>query len=187
MKGLLYGGNVRWVYALVCEGCQEIIADPQPARGVLVVPTRLSKPHSPMRPARLASAASATGRLSGLPGGLEPGTDLLGLLEVLVGRAPEEQASGYAPDGYRHVELDCDAANPVLHRRQARAVRERHADRLIRERLHPRPEFLIELRVHAGAAAHGASFCQRDVFEVDGCRLLGHERSLFSIHCEVQR
>jgi hypothetical protein len=159
MKGLLYGGNVRWVYALVCEGCQEIIADPQPARGVLVVPTRLSKPHSPMRPARLASAASATGRVSGLPGGLEPGTDLLGLLEVLVSGTPEEQASGDASHGDRGVERCSHAKEAVFHGGRAGPFRKRDTGRGVVERLDFFLEGLIERRVHPGSAAHAAGLC----------------------------
>ena len=69
--------------------------------------------------------------------------------------------------------------DPVLHRRDAGALRDRHADRLIGERLYPRPQFLIQLGVHPGSPAHAAGFFYGDVFELDGRRLLGHKDTLF--------
>jgi hypothetical protein len=48
--------------------------------------------------------------------GLEPGTDLFGLLKILRAGSPEEEASEDSPDGDRHTELCGDAEDTVFHR-----------------------------------------------------------------------
>jgi hypothetical protein len=127
---------------------------------------------------QLAAAASATGRLSGLPGGLEPGTDLFGLLDILVGGAPEEQASGNFSDRHRYVEYCGDTENAILQGGGARPFRDRHASRAVAQRLELLVEGVIKLRVHPGAAAYPTGFCQGDVFKLDRGGRFGHGISL---------
>jgi hypothetical protein len=111
-------------------------------------------------------------------GGLEPAGGLLGLLDILITRAPEEQASGHAPDGHGDPELGSDAQEPVFHGALACAVGERHAHGLICQRSDPRPQLLIERWVHAWPAAHAAGLLERHIFELDRGWLLGHKRNL---------
>lgn len=47
-------------------------------------------------------ASAALGCLWWLPSGLKSCGDLLGLLEIFVGRAPEDEASRDSPDGDRN-------------------------------------------------------------------------------------
>jgi hypothetical protein len=103
-----------------------------------------------------------------LPSGLEPSGDLLSLVEIFVSRAPEDEASGDSPDGDRNTELCGDAEDAVFHRGSAGAVWERHAGGGVVQGLDFLLEGAIKLRVHAGSAAHAASFVERDVFEFDG-------------------
>ena len=72
------------------------------------------------------SAPSGAGLWS-LLGGLQPGPDLFGLLEILLAGTPEEQASGDPPDGDRHAELCGDAEDAGFHGRDARALRNHQA------------------------------------------------------------
>jgi hypothetical protein len=144
-----------------------------------------SNTHGIGKPALLASTASATGRLLGMPGGLETSSDFFGLPEVLVGRAPEEQASTDASHGHRNGELCGHAEEAVFHGGWAGPLRQREAGRGVIERLDFFLDGLVELRIHPGPTAYAAGFVYWDIFELDGWRLLGHEGSLFSIHREV--
>jgi hypothetical protein len=76
--------------------------------------------------------------------------------------APEEQASGNFSDRHRYVECCGDTENAILQGGGARPIRERHASSAVAQRLEFLVEGVIELRVHPGAAAHTAGFCQRD-------------------------
>jgi hypothetical protein len=60
-------------------------------------------------------------------GGLEPVTDLLGLVNIRVAGAPEEYAAGHAADRDRHATFGGDALDPMLHGGRAHAVGDRHA------------------------------------------------------------
>jgi hypothetical protein len=46
---------------------------------------------------------------------LEPAGDLLGLLKIFIGRAPEQHPAGHAPDRDGDVELACNAQQIVSH------------------------------------------------------------------------
>jgi hypothetical protein len=56
-----------------------------------------------LRACRRAPAAAGAGLW--LTRALEPRPDVLGLLDVVVGRTPEQQTAGDAPDGDGHLEL----------------------------------------------------------------------------------
>ena len=78
------------------------------------------------RCAALCMPAPSPGSLSSPLGRPQPRRDFFGLLDVLISRAPEQQASGYAADGDGDPELSGDAQEPVFHRGRACAVREGH-------------------------------------------------------------
>jgi hypothetical protein len=61
------------------------------------------------------------------PRGLEPAGSLLGLLEILIARAPEEQAAGHAADGDGNATFGGDALNPMLHGGRACTLWDHHA------------------------------------------------------------
>ena len=98
---------------------------------------------------------------------LETLRDYLRLLEVFGRGAPEEQASGHFSDRQRYPEFCGHAEEAVFHRGGACPPRKRDARRRVVQGLNFFLEGLIKLRVHSGAAAHGAGFCQRDVFKVN--------------------
>ncbi len=70
-----------------------------------------------------APAAATRGCLWRLPSGLQPWGDLVGLLEIFVSRAPEDQAAGDSPDGDRNPALCDDVEDAVFHRGWAGALR----------------------------------------------------------------
>jgi hypothetical protein len=88
--------------------------------------------------------------------------------------------------GDRGIELCGHAEEAVVHRGEACALRKRDAGGGIPEGFDLFLEGLLERRVHPGAAAHGAGFCQGDVFEVDSGRRLGHVWPLFPLRSLVQ-
>jgi hypothetical protein len=92
-------------------------------------------------------------------GRLETLSDCLRLLEVFGGGAPEEQASGHFSDRQRYPEFCGYAEEAVFHRGGACPLRKREARRRVVERLNFFLKGVIQLRVHPGAAAHGAGFC----------------------------
>jgi hypothetical protein len=80
-----------------------------------------------------AATSGATFSLASVPwplGGLQPAHDCFRLLDVVVSRAPEEQAAGYAADGDGDSEFG-DAEDPVLHGGRAHAVGDRQASGVI--------------------------------------------------------
>ena len=125
-------------------------------------------------------AATAPDCLWWLPSGLQSCGDLLGLPAIFVSRAPEDEASGDAPDGDRNTELRGDAEDAVFPRDWACAVRERHAGGGGVQGLDFFLEGVIKLRVHAGSPAHAAGFVEEDVFEFNGGGLLG--QGLYLLH-----
>jgi hypothetical protein len=131
--------------------------------------------------------ASADTGLACAPGWLETLRDFLRLREVFGRGMPEEQTTGDASHSDRGVELGGDAEDTVFHRGGACPLRKREARRPVVQGLNFFLKGVIKLRVHPGAAAHGAGFVKRDVFKVDSWRFLGHAGSLFSIHRGVQR
>jgi hypothetical protein len=90
---------------------------------------------------------------------LETLRDCLRLFEVFGRGAPEEQASGDASHGDRGVELLDHAEDAVFHGGRAYTLRKCDARRSVAQRLEFLLEGVIELRVHPGAAAHGAGLC----------------------------
>jgi hypothetical protein len=93
------------------------------------------------------------------PGWLEPLRDGLRLLEVLGCGAPEEQASGHFSDRQRYPEFCGHAEDAVFHGGRACPLRKHEARRRVVQGLNFFLEGVIQLRVHPGAAAHGAGFC----------------------------
>jgi hypothetical protein len=79
-------------------------------------------------------APSGAGLWSSL-GCLEPGTDLFGLLDILVRGAPENDASGHTPDRDKDVELCGHAEDAGFHGRDARALRNHQAGGGVVQRL----------------------------------------------------
>jgi hypothetical protein len=107
---------------------------------------------------QLAPASVDTG-LAFAPSRLETLRNCLRLLEVFGRGAPEEQASGHFSDRQRYPEFCGHAEEAVFHRGGACPLRQREARRRVVERLNFFLEGVIQLRVHPGAAAHGAGFC----------------------------
>jgi hypothetical protein len=84
--------------------------------------------------------------------------DLFGLLEIVVRGAPEEEASGHAPDGDGELQLCGHAEEAVFHRGRAGAWKDGHSDGGLSQRLDLSLERLIEHGVHARAPTHRAGF-----------------------------
>jgi hypothetical protein len=105
---------------------------------------------------------------------------LLGLLEILVARAPEDDAAGYAPDGNGDVELASDRLQIAFHALRPDLRAQMDADRLSGEGLNLLAQRVVEHGFHAGpTAAHTAGFLERDVVELNAGGLLGHLVSRF--------
>jgi hypothetical protein len=60
----------------------------------------------------------------------QPARNLFGLLNILIGGTPEEQASGNFSDRHRDTKLCGNAQDAVFHRGRAGARRDRHVDGL---------------------------------------------------------
>jgi hypothetical protein len=102
-----------------------------------------------------------------LPPAPQPAGGLLGLLEILLAGAPENDAAGHTPDRNRDVELAGDLVNVVFHALRPDLRAQMDADRLGRQRLNFGAERLIEHGLHAGpTTAHPAGFVEGDVFEL---------------------
>jgi hypothetical protein len=113
--------------------------------------------HSTATFRRLCPPASASGTSS--PGALQALGNLLRLRGILVSGAPEKQASGDAPHRDRGVELRSYAKEVVFHGGRAGPLRKGDTGRGVAQRLEFLLEGAVELRVHPGAAAHGAGLC----------------------------
>jgi hypothetical protein len=116
---------------------------------------------------RLAPAAARIGALL-LAGAPQAHGQLLGLLDIIVRGAPEDEASGHFADGHRHAQLARDPKDIVLHTLRPDLGPEADAGGLVGERLDLVPEGLIEHRFHTGSPAHAPGFLEGHVFEVDG-------------------
>jgi hypothetical protein len=110
---------------------------------------------------------------------LQPAGRLLGLLEILLARAPEDHAAGYAPDRDGDVELTGDAQEIVFHALRPDLRAQMDADRLARERLNLLAQRVVEHRLHARSSAHAAGFIQGHVFKLNTGGLVGHRIARF--------
>src|SRR5687768_2147899 len=91
-----------------------------------------------------------------VPGGLEPGPNLFGLLQVVIGGFPKEQASGHASNSHGHVHVRGHPEDPALHRGRAGALRDHYAGCGVVQRLDLLFQSVIEVWIHAGRAAYVA-------------------------------
>ena len=107
---------------------------------------------------QLAPALARTGPAFAL-GWLETLRDFLRLREVFGCGAPEDEACGNFPDRERNPQFRAHAEEAVFHGGRARPLRQRDAGGSIPEGFDFFLEGIVELRVHPGAAAHGAGFC----------------------------
>src|SRR5882724_2142259 len=111
------------------------------------------------RRAALCTPASADTGLAFALGWLETLSDFFRLIEVFGSGAPKEHASGHFSNRQRYPEFCSHAEEAVFHRGGACPLRKRETRRRVVERLNFFLEGVIQLRVHPGAAAHGAGFC----------------------------
>lgn len=125
--------------------------------------------------------STAPGCLWWLWSGSESCNNLLGLLEIVVGGAPEDEASGDFSNGYGNVEFCGHAEDAVLHRGWTCAIRESHAGCGVVQRLNVLREGMIKLRIHPGPAAHAASFVERHILKFDGRGSPGHRLCLLCL------
>ena len=80
--------------------------------------------------AALGTSASVASGLTVVPCCSQPTCDLFGLLDILVRRAPEEQAAGHPANCEQHPQLSGDAQEAVFHGGRTGALRKRDTDRV---------------------------------------------------------
>ena len=145
-----------------------------PAATALNVVCTLCLSLCPSASARTSAPASSLDTLQAL-------CDLAGLLDVLISRAPEEEASSYSTNSDRDSHVARHPKNPVFHGGLIGAWWKGHASRVFGQRLDFGLEGLIELGIHARTPAHVASFFKGNIFECDRRSFLGHALCSLSI------
>ncbi len=77
-------------------------------------------------PSLLCPPAAAGARPTSVPGGLQSHGHFFGLFQILIRRAPEEEASGNPADGHGYLQFRCHTQDPVFHGGRACTLWERH-------------------------------------------------------------
>jgi hypothetical protein len=111
------------------------------------------------------------------PADLQSAGHVLRLLRIFLGRAPEDDAAGHAPDRDGDVQVVGHAKDVVFHALWGNLRTQADTGGLARERLNLVAQRIIEHRLHAGPASHTAGFVERHVIELKIRGLLGHRKA----------